>query len=52
MIYNYTEFRGDNDNETDTCPECGSDRKVYSHYDSNNGKEYYHCKDCDEIYSL
>lgn len=52
MINNYTEFVGDNDQEPDTCPECGSEEKEPSHFNMHNGRDYFICLGCDEIYTL
>ena len=34
----------------ESCPDCGSERKEYSHYDSNDGTNWSMCLDCDTIY--
>jgi hypothetical protein len=36
--------------EDETCPDCGSDRSEYSHYNANDGTNWSRCLDCDNIY--
>jgi len=37
---------------SENCPVCGSDRKEASHYNPNEDTTTYRCLDCDEFFDI